>query len=60
VDKLSGLSGADFDKAYVSDMVSDHEEDLPISKNKPIAQAILRLRLLPQRRCRSSRNIWMP
>ncbi|CAN5314251.1 hypothetical protein BH10ACI2_BH10ACI2_22710 [soil metagenome] len=28
VDKLSGLSGADFDKAYVDDMVSDHEADV--------------------------------
>ncbi len=27
-DKLNGLSGADFDKAYVSEMVSDHEADL--------------------------------
>lgn len=28
VDKLKGLSGADFDKAYVSAMVDDHEEDV--------------------------------
>jgi putative membrane protein len=27
-DKLSKLSGADFDKAYVKDMVKDHEEDV--------------------------------
>jgi len=27
-DKLNGLSGTDFDKAYVDDMVSDHEEDV--------------------------------
>lgn len=27
-DKLSGLSGADFDKEYVSDMVADHHKDL--------------------------------
>jgi len=27
-DKLNGLSGADFDKAYVDEMVSDHEEDV--------------------------------
>ena len=27
-DKLSALSGADFDKAYVNEMVSDHEGDL--------------------------------
>ena len=27
-DKLNGLNGADFDKAYVNDMVDDHEADL--------------------------------
>ena len=27
-DKLSKLSGADFDKAYVKDMVMDHQEDV--------------------------------
>jgi len=27
-DKLSGLSSADFDKEYVSDMVADHHKDL--------------------------------
>jgi putative membrane protein len=27
-DKLSGMSGADFDKEYISDMVSDHSKDL--------------------------------
>ena len=27
-DKLNGLSGADFDKAYVDEMVSDHQSDL--------------------------------
>jgi putative membrane protein len=27
-DKLSGLSGADFDKAYMKDMVNDHETDV--------------------------------
>jgi len=27
-DKLSKLSGADFDKQYVDEMVDDHEEDL--------------------------------
>lgn len=27
-DKLKGLSGADFDKEYMSDMVSDHSKDL--------------------------------
>lgn len=26
--KLEGLSGADFDKEYIKDMVSDHQEDL--------------------------------
>ncbi len=28
MDKLSGLSGADFDKSYVSEMVEDHEGDV--------------------------------
>jgi putative membrane protein len=28
VEKLSSLSGADFDKAYVKDMVEDHETDV--------------------------------
>jgi putative membrane protein len=28
LDKLSGLSGNDFDKAYMKDMVSDHSEAL--------------------------------
>ena len=27
-DKLSKMTGADFDKAYMSDMVSDHKEDI--------------------------------
>jgi putative membrane protein len=27
MDKLSKLSGADFDKAYLADMVKDHEAD---------------------------------
>jgi putative membrane protein len=27
-DKLNGLSGADFDKEYISDMVADHHKDL--------------------------------
>jgi putative membrane protein len=27
-DKLSGMSGADFDKEYISDMVSEHTKDL--------------------------------
>ena len=27
-DKLSGMSGSDFDKEYISDMVSDHTKDL--------------------------------
>jgi putative membrane protein len=27
-DKLNGLSGADFDKEYISDMVADHRKDL--------------------------------
>lgn len=28
IDKLSKLSGAEFDKEYMSDMVKDHEEDV--------------------------------
>ena len=28
IDKLSKLSGADFDKAYMSDMLKDHEKDV--------------------------------
>jgi putative membrane protein len=28
IDKLAKLSGADFDKEYMSDMVKDHEEDV--------------------------------
>ena len=28
IDKLNGLSGADFDKEYISDMVSDHAKAL--------------------------------
>jgi putative membrane protein len=28
VDKLAKLSGADFDKKYIDDMVSDHKEDI--------------------------------
>lgn len=28
IDKMKGLSGVDFDKAYVSDMVDDHEKDV--------------------------------
>jgi putative membrane protein len=29
-DKLNGLSGADFDKEYIDDMVSDHTKDLDL------------------------------
>ena len=28
MEKLSKLSGAEFDKEYISDMVNDHEEDV--------------------------------
>ena len=28
IDKIKGLTGADFDKAYVNDMVDDHEKDV--------------------------------
>lgn len=28
VDRLQGMSGAAFDRAYMSDMVSDHKEDI--------------------------------
>ena len=28
IEKLSRLSGAEFDKEYISDMVKDHEEDV--------------------------------
>ncbi len=28
IDKLSAMSGADFDKAYVKEMIKDHEEDI--------------------------------
>lgn len=33
-DKLSGLSGADFDKEYIDDMVSDHTKDLKLFTNE--------------------------
>ena len=32
--KLEGLSGADFDRAYIRAMVKDHEEDLQAFKNE--------------------------
>ena len=32
MDKLNGLSGAEFDKAYVEAMVDDHEEDVELFK----------------------------
>ena len=28
IDKLQGMSGAEFDKAYVEDMIKDHEKDV--------------------------------
>ena len=34
MDKLKGLSGAEFDKAYVNGMVEDHEEDVKLFKNQ--------------------------
>lgn len=34
MDKLNGLSGADFDKAYVDAMVDDHEEDVEAFKDQ--------------------------
>ncbi|MBS1797441.1 MAG: DUF4142 domain-containing protein [Acidobacteria bacterium] len=34
MDKLEGLSGADFDKAYVDAMVDDHEEDVDDFKDE--------------------------
>jgi putative membrane protein len=33
-DKLNGLSGADFDKAYVDEMVDDHEADVEEFKDQ--------------------------
>jgi putative membrane protein len=34
MDKLNGLSGADFDKAYVDAMVDDHKEDVEAFKDQ--------------------------
>lgn len=34
MDKLNGLSGADFDKAYVDAMVQDHEETVALFKSE--------------------------
>ena len=34
LDKLNGLSGAEFDKAYVEAMVDDHEEDVELFKDE--------------------------
>lgn len=34
LDKLKGLSGAEFDKAYVEAMVDDHEEDVEAFKDE--------------------------
>lgn len=34
LEKLKGLSGADFDKAYVDAMVDDHEEDVDLFKEQ--------------------------
>jgi putative membrane protein len=34
VDKLNGLSGAEFDKAYVDAMLADHEEDVALFKSE--------------------------
>jgi len=31
-DRLSKLNGADFDKAYIKDMISDHENDIDLAK----------------------------
>ena len=28
IEKMAGMSGADFDKAYVAAMVTDHEKDI--------------------------------
>lgn len=33
IDKLTQKSGADFDKAYMADMVRDHEEDIKLFEN---------------------------
>lgn len=33
VDKLSKLSGKDFDKQYISDMIDDHEKDVKMVKD---------------------------
>ncbi len=34
MEKLKGLSGADFDKAYVDEMVDDHETDVDLFKSQ--------------------------
>src|SRR5439155_6580051 len=33
-DRLSGLSGADFDRAYMSEMVRDHTEDVALFEHE--------------------------
>jgi len=38
-DKLNGLSGADFDREYVSDMVADHHKDLREFRQESAAAA---------------------
>ena len=35
-DKLQGMSGNDFDKEYISDMVSDHSKDLDAFNKEPV------------------------
>ena len=42
LDSLKGKTGADFDKSYVNDMVSDHEKAVSDSRVKRITRRILR------------------
>jgi putative membrane protein len=39
-DRLSSMSGAEFDKAYAQDMVQDHQKDMPSSSRKLVAGRI--------------------
>lgn len=56
LDKLSKMSGAEFDREYMKHMVSDHKKDVSDSNRKRIARRIPTSSSLRRPRCRRCSN----
>jgi hypothetical protein len=57
-DNLQKKSGADFDREYMKEMVSDHKKDVKEFHRRPSPRTILTLRISLRPRCRHCSSIW--